>query len=172
MTSRHFATWTYVKTSNLVLSYFYRKHCSFKKHQWILACSVSFLFLFLKNKRYRYQKRKEKKRKNLFHLIFSNICQIYFPFFFSLLHWINKFYSLGKINDYLTTVSLEAQILSLFSSHVLFLLEHIGGCWWSLLTFHAHILVSRVTKTWKIVPFEREVIVLLKSSHKTAYLVK
>lgn len=83
MTSRHFATWTYVKTSNLVLSYFYRKQCSFKKHQWILACSVSFLFLFLKNKRYRYQKRKEKKRKNLFHLIFSNICQIYFPFFFS-----------------------------------------------------------------------------------------
>lgn len=171
MTSRHFATWTYVKTSNLVLSYFYKKHCSFKKRQWILACSVSFLFLFLKNKRYRYQKRKRKKKKPLSFNFFKYLSNL-FPIFFSLLHWINKFHSLGKISDYLTTVSLEAQILHLFSSHVLFLLEHIGGCWWSLLTFHAHILVSRVTKTWKIVPFEREITVLLKSSHQTAYLVK
>lgn len=83
ITSRHFATWTSLKTSDPISSRFI-ENIAFEKLQLILDCSVRFLLLF-----------PEDKKKKLFIYFFKYLITVLISFFclFSLLHQINHFYS-------------------------------------------------------------------------------
>lgn len=94
MTSRHFSTWTYVAIWYYII-FIESIVLSRNSSEFLLALSVSY-FYFLRMKCINIKKGK-KNNKPLSYNFFKYLSNL-FPifFFFSLLHWINKFHSLGK----------------------------------------------------------------------------